>query len=138
MDNKYILLVEDNEDDVTLTEIAFKKVKISYDLITVSNGQEALDFLYFCGKYINRPTQENPSIILLDLKLPFVSGLDVLKEIRANKSTTRIPVLVLTSSIEEKDHIEAVNLGTNEFILKPTSYTDFIEILQHIKNDWLL
>lgn len=137
MNDRFILLVEDNEDDVTLTEIAFKKVQITCDLITVSNGQDALDFLYFRGKYANRSPEGNPSLVLLDLKLPFISGLDVLREIRANKTTSRVPILILTSSIEEKDRIEALKHGASDFILKPTNYSHFIDILQHIKNVWL-
>lgn len=137
MDDKYVLLVEDNDDDVTLAEIAFKKARLSNRLVTVSDGREALDFLFCHGKYEDRTPFGNPSLILLDLKLPFVSGLVVLKEIRAHITTCQIPVLVLTSSIEEKDRTDSYSLGANDFIRKPTSYSSFIEIIEKIKTDWL-
>ena len=119
MNDKLVLLVEDNEDDVTLTEMAFKKGQIPGKLVVVMDGQEALDFLFYQGKYKNRTPVENPALILLDLKLPLVSGLDVLKEIRANKNTSQIPVVILTSSIEEKDQTDSYSLGANDFICKP-------------------
>ena len=131
------LLVEDNEDDVTLTEMAFKKGQIPGKLVVVVDGQEALDFLFYQGKYTTRTPVENPALILLDLKLPLVSGLDVLKEIRANKDTNQIPVVVLTSSMEEKDRTDSYRLGANDFISKPTGYSHFIEVIQQIKTKWL-
>ena len=103
----------------------------------MSDGQEALDFLQYHGKYANRVPVENPALILLDLKLPFVSGLDVLKEIRANPMTRQIPVIVLTSSIKEKDRTNAYFLGANDFICKPTSFSSFIDVIQQIKTEWL-
>ncbi len=136
MPDKYVLLVEDNEDDVTLTEMAFRKAEVSSRLEFVFDGQDALDFLYCHGIYTDRIPMENPALILLDLKLPFVSGLDVLKEIRSNPMTFQIPVLVLTSSIEEKDRLNAERLGANDFIRKPTSYSSFIDIIQQIKAKW--
>ena len=138
MQDKYVLLVEDNEDDVTLTKMAFKKAQVSSKLKIVSNGQDALDFLYCHGRYADRTPGENPALILLDLKLPFVSGLDVLKEIRANPMTRQIPVLVLTSSIEEKDRLDAGRLGANDFICKPTSYSSFIDVIGQIRTQWQL
>ena len=138
MYDKYVLLVEDNDDDVTLTEMAFEKVKVSNRLEIVSDGQEALDFLHYHGKYTDRAPVENPALVLLDLKLPLVSGLDVLKEIRDNPMTRQIPVVVLTSSIEEKDRAEADRLGADDFIRKPTSYSSFIDVIQQIKTKWLV
>ena len=138
MNDKLVLLVEDNEDDVTLTEMAFKKGQIPGKLVVVVDGQEALDFLFYQGKYTNRNPVENPVLILLDLKLPFVSGLDVLKEIRANNDTNQIPVVVLTSSIEEKDRTDSNRLGANDFIIKPTGYAHFIEEIQQVKAKWLV
>jgi two-component system, response regulator len=137
MNDKLVLLVEDNEDDVTLTEMAFKKGQIPSKLAVVVDGQEALDFLFYQGKYTNRNPVENPALILLDLKLPLVSGLDVLKEIRANKNTSQIPVVVPTSSIEEKDQTDSKRLGANDFIIKPIGYAHFIEVIQQIKTKWL-
>jgi two-component system, response regulator len=137
MNDKYVLLVEDNEDDVTLTEMAFKKGRISGILVVVVDGREALDFVFYQGKYAERTPVENPTLILLDLKLPMVSGLEVLKAIRADKNTSQIPVVVLTSSIEEKDQIDSYRLGANDFIRKPTGYTRFIEVVQQVKVKWL-
>ena len=137
MNDKLVLLVEDNEDDVTLTEMAFKKGEIPGKLAVVVDGQEALDFLFYHDKYTNRNPVKNPALILLDLKLPLVSGLDVLKEIRANENTSHIPVVILTSSIEEKDRTDCNRLGANDFIIKPTGYAHFIEVIQQIKAKWL-
>jgi two-component system, response regulator len=137
MNDKLVLLVEDNEDDVTLTEIAFKKGQIPGKLAVVVDGREALDFLFYQDKYTNRNPVENPALILLDLKLPLVSGLDVLKEVRVNRNTSQIPVVVLTSSIEEKDQADSYRLGANYFIIKPTGYSHFIEVIQQIKAKWL-
>ena len=137
MNDNLVLLVEDNEDDVTLTEMALKKGHLPGKLVVVVDGQEALDFVFYQGKYKNRTPAENPAIILLDLKLPLVSGLDVLKEIRANNDTNQIPVVVLTSSIEEKDRTDSNRLGANDFIIKPTGYAHFIEVIQQIKAKWL-
>jgi two-component system, response regulator len=137
MNDKLVLLVEDNEDDVTLTEMAFNKGQIAGKLAVVVDGQEALDFLFYQDKYTNRNPVENPALILLDLKLPLVSGLDVLKEVRANRNTSQIPVVVLTSSIEEKDRTDSNRLGANDFIIKPTGYTHFIEVIQQVKAKWL-
>jgi two-component system, response regulator len=137
MTDKLVLLVEDNEDDVTLTEMAFNKGQISGKLAVVVDGQEALDFLFYQDKYADRNPNEKPALVLLDLKLPLVSGLDVLKEIRANKDTNQIAVVVLTSSIEEKDRTDSIRLGANDFIIKPTGYAHFIEVIQQIKAKWL-
>jgi two-component system, response regulator len=137
MNDKLVLLVEDNEDDVTLTEMAFKKGQIAGKLVVVVDGGEALDFLFYQGKYKNRIPVENPALILLDLKLPLVSGLDVLKEIRADKNTSQIPVVILTSSLEEKDRSDSLRLGANDYICKPTGYSHFIEVIQQIKTKWL-
>ncbi len=120
MTEKYILLIEDNPDDLTLTEMAFKKSQIPNKLVVVINGQQALDYLFCQDKYAHRDFRDAPALILLDLKLPFVSGLDVLKEIRADKRTSQIPVVVLTSSIEDRDKAESYNRGANDFICKPT------------------
>jgi two-component system, response regulator len=137
MNDKLVLLVEDNEDDVTLTEMAFKKGQISGKLAVVVDGQEALDFIFYQDKYTNRTPVKNPALILLDLKLPYVSGLDVIQEIRANNDTNQIPVVMLTSSIEEKDRTDINRLGANDFIIKPTGYAHFIEVIQQIKAKWL-
>jgi two-component system, response regulator len=137
MNDKYVLLVEDNPDDVVLTELAFKRGRITNKLVVAVDGQEALDFLFCQDKYADRNPAENPGLILLDLKLPYVSGLDVLKKIRADKNTSLIPVVILTSSIEDKDRTESFRLGANDFILKPTGLSLFVEAIQQISAKWL-
>jgi two-component system, response regulator len=137
VNNKYVLLVEDNPDDVTLTEIAFKKGKIPNKLVVAVDGQEALDLLFCRGKYDGQDTCEKPALVLLDLKLPLVSGLDVLKAIRANSRTHQIPVVILTSSMEDTDKTESCNLGADDFIRKPTGFSNFVEIIQQVKVKWL-
>jgi two-component system response regulator len=137
MSNKYVLLVEDNPDDVELTKMAFKKGQISNKLIVAEDGREALDFLFCRGNGADRIPSGNPAVVLLDLKLPCVSGLDILKEIRSDKNTSQIPVVVLTSSSEEKDQTDSFRLEANDFIRKPTSYSHFVEIIQKIKAKWL-
>ena len=111
MNDKLVLLVEDNEDDVTLTQIAFKKGQLGGKLEVAVDGREALDFLFYQGKYKNRTPIENPAFILLDLKLPLVSGLEVLKEIRSEKSIGHFPVVVLPLSFEEKDGLIVTHCG---------------------------
>lgn len=137
MTDKYILLVEDNSDDVILTELAFQKCKVCSKLVAIKDGRAALDFLFCRGKYSERSIDEKPSLILLDLNLPIVSGKDVLNAIRTSKSFSNIPVIVLTSSSEEKDQTESYKLGANEYISKPTGFNQFIRVLQQIKSKWL-
>jgi two-component system, response regulator len=127
---KYVLLVEDNPDDVVLTEIAFKKAQVTNQLVVATNGRQALHYLFSPA---NGEGKDKPGLILLDLKLPIVSGLDVLKEIKANQDTSQIPVIVLTSSSEEKDQTESYRLGACDYIRKPTSISKFIEIVKDIK-----
>ncbi len=133
MTAKYVLLVEDNPDDVALTEIAFKKAQISNRLVVASNGEQALNYIFSQGHLDPGDVNSQPGLILLDLKLPIVSGLDVLKEVKANKDTTQIPVIVLTSSSEERDQTESYRLGACDYIRKPTSLSRFIEIVKEIK-----
>jgi len=135
--NNYVLLVEDNPDEVFIAQRAFRKAQVSHPMIVVSDGQQALDYLFCHNPYDGRTKVEQPSLILLDLKLPYVSGLEVLKQIRSDDSTKQIPVIVLTCSMEETDQIESFRLGANDFIRKPTSMSQFIEIIQQIKTKWL-
>ena len=137
MTDKYVLLVEDNPDDVTLTEFAFKKATYPNKLVVASDGRKALDFLFSQDGFSDRGPDDKPGLILLDLKLPVVSGLDVLKEVKANKDTTHIPVIVLTSSSEENDLTESYRLGASDYIRKPTGLSEFIEIVKQIKAKWL-
>jgi two-component system, response regulator len=134
---KYILLVEDNPDDVALTELALQKNRINNRLVIAWDGEEALDYLFGCGKFASRDTADEPTLILLDLKLPLLNGLEVLKQIRANKQTCHLPVIVLTSSLEDKDQAESLELGANRYIRKPTGLTHFMEIIRQISKEWL-
>lgn len=135
---KKILLVEDNPDDVDLTLRALKKNNIKNEVIVAKDGAEALDFLFCNGKYDGRDPGDLPAVVLLDLKLPKVGGLDILKRIRANQSTKLLPVVILTSSMEEKDLVKSYELGTNSYIRKPVDFSRFIEVVQSLGLYWLL
>lgn len=137
IDCGYVLLVEDNPDEVFLTQRAFKEGEISNPLKIVSDGGQALDFLFSQGSFTGRDTKDKPVLILLDLNLPLVTGLEVLKEVRQNPNTSLIPIVVLTSSSEDKDLTESYRLGANEFIRKPTGLMEFMEIIKRIKLKWL-
>jgi two-component system, response regulator len=136
MDDQFILLVEDNPDDIALTQMAFRKCRIPNELVVAEDGQEALDFLFVRGKYADRDPGHQPSLILLDLKLPYVSGLEVLQLIRAEPKTRLIPVVVLTSSVEEKDQSESCRLGANSFFLKPLDFDEFTDLIQQLITSW--
>lgn len=132
-----ILLVEDNPDDVELTLHAFKKNNIANPLSVVRDGQEALDYLFYHGKF-SGATHELPNVILLDLKLPKVDGIDVLQKIKADRKLKLIPVVVLTSSKEESDVIKSYDLGVNSYIRKPVDFDQFVETVKQIGFYWLL
>jgi two-component system response regulator len=132
-----ILLVEDNPDDVELALHALKKNNIINHVEVVRDGQEALDYLFYKGKYSNSP-HPLPGLILLDLKLPKVDGIQILKDIKVDRKRKLIPVVVLTSSKEEKDVIESYDLGVNSYIRKPVNFDQFVETVKHIGFYWLL
>ncbi|NHJ39714.1 MAG: response regulator [Asgard group archaeon] len=134
---KLILLAEDNPDDIILTKRAFKKSDILNELIIVNNGQEALDYLFCNGKFKNRDPKITPELILLDLKMPKVDGLEVLKQIRENNQTKHLPVVILTTSKEEKDMIKSYCLGANSYIIKPVDFDQFIEAVKQLGLYWL-
>src|SRR3990172_10367581 len=138
MINRTILLVEDNPDDEALTLRALKKKNILNDINVVRDGVEALDYLFGTGPYVSRKNEHNPAVILLDLKLPKIDGLDVLKKMRANEKTKNIPVVVLTSSKEEKDIINSYNFGANSYIRKPVQFEEFTEAVGQLGLYWLL
>jgi two-component system response regulator len=138
MDNRYFLLVEDNPDDEALTIRAFRSNNLANEIVVVRDGAEALDYLFARGVYSDRDPANLPVVILLDLKLPKVDGLEVLKQLRANEITRLQPVVVLTSSKEERDIVESYRLGANSFVRKPVSYTEFVEAVQRLKLYWLL
>ena len=138
MNNNLILLVEYNPDDEELTLRAIKKNNIGNNLVVVRDGAEALDFLYCSGAYADRDPHELPQVILLDLKLPKVDGLEVLAHIRAEQSTRFLPVVVLTSSREEQDLIKSYQLGANSYVRKPVDFTQFIEAVRQLGLYWLV
>ncbi|MDP2755472.1 MAG: response regulator [Nitrospirota bacterium] len=132
-----ILLVEDNPDDVELTIHALKKNNIVNSVEIVRDGQEGLDYLFYKGKYSNS-NHQLPGLILLDLKLPKVDGIEILKNIKVDRKLKLIPVVVLTSSKEERDVIESYNLGVNSYIRKPVDFDQFVETVKQIGFYWLL
>jgi two-component system, response regulator len=133
-----ILLVEDNPNDVELTLHALKKNNIVNRMEIVRDGAEALDYLFATGMYAQRDINQHPKVVLLDLKLPKIDGLEVLKRIKANPRTQPIPVVVLTSSREESDLVESYHLGVNSYIRKPVDFEQFTEAVRTIGMYWLL
>jgi two-component system, response regulator len=136
--NKTILLVEDNLDDVELTLHALKKNNIKNEVKVVYDGAEALDFLFGKGKYAGRDLKLMPTVILLDLKLPKVDGLEVLRQLRSNELTRLLPIVILTSSKEEQDIINGYRLGVNSYVRKPVDFNQFAEAVSHLGLYWLL
>ncbi len=133
-----ILLVEDNPNDVELTLHAIRKNHLSNRIHVVRDGAEALEFIFCTGAYAERKIQETPKVILLDLKLPKVNGLEVLQRIKADPRTRATPVVVLTSSREERDVVESYRLGVNSYIVKPVDFKKFTEAVQQMGLYWLL
>ena len=133
-----ILLVEDNADDEELTLRAFKRSKVLNRVEVVRDGVEALDYLFATGVHAERDPKAMPAVILLDLKLPKLGGLEVLRRVRADERTRRIPVVVLTSSNEEKDILSSYGLGANSFVRKPVDFAQFMEAAQQLGLYWLV
>ena len=138
MFEKMILLVEDNPDDEELTIRALKKNNVTNSLVVARDGVEALDFLFGTGAYAGRDTAVVPGLVLLDLKLPKIDGLEVLRRIRADERTRRMPVTVLTSSKEEQDLIKSYDLGANSYIRKPVDFNQFTEAVRQLGMYWLM
>jgi CheY-like chemotaxis protein len=134
---KPILLVEDNPKDVELSLVALAKSQLANDVIVVRDGAEALDYLRCDGVYHDR-VQGNPAVVLLDLKLPKVDGLQVLEQIKGDPHLQSIPVVILTASREEKDLLRGYRLGVNAYVVKPVSFKDFIEAIQELGIFWAL
>ena len=133
-----ILLVEDNPSDAELTIRALKKNNLANDIKWVKDGAEALDFLFGKGKYLTRSTENQPKVILLDLKMPKVGGLEVLTEIRKDDDLKSIPVVILTSSNQEKDVVESYELGVNSYIVKPVEFEKFSQAIKEVGFYWLV
>jgi two-component system, response regulator len=138
MNIKTILLVEDDPSDMDLTKRALEKAHIVNKLVVASDGQEALDYLLGAGAYAGRDTSDLPTLTLLDLKLPKVSGLDVLRRIRAGAVTRRMPVVILTSSREEQDVATGYDLGVNSYIRKPVEFERFVQSVGQLELYWLV
>src|ERR1700731_2605755 len=132
MNDNVILLVEDNPDDEALTLRALKKNNIKNEVVIAHDGAEALDYLFGTGKYAGRNTDVLPQVVLLDLKLPKVEGLEVLRRVRADKRTKLLPVVILTSSNEEQDRIDGYGLGANSYVRKPVDFNQFLEAARQL------
>ncbi len=133
-----ILLVEDNLDDVDLTLRAFAKSNIANEVVVARDGVEALDYLFATGAHTGRASAPLPQLVLLDLKLPRIDGLQVLERVRANPKTRLVPVVILTSSTEQRDLATGYTLGANSYIRKPVDFQEFLEAVRHLGFYWLL
>ena len=138
MENKSILLVEDNPNDELLMLRALKKNNIANEVIVTHDGVEALDYLFGRGEYIGRDLNIMPQLMLLDLKLPKIDGLEVLRRVRADLRTKYIPVVILTTSAEQKDIIDSYDLGANSYVQKPVDFNEFIQATQQLGLYWLV
>ena len=138
MDNKVILLVEDNPRDEALTLRALKKSNIVNEVVVARDGVEALDYLFGTGKHAGRDMTVMPQLVLLDLKLPRVDGLEVLQKIRANELTRRLAVVIFTSSSEEEDLLKSYELGANSYVRKPVEFEQFLEATRQLGLYWLV
>ena len=133
----FILLVEDNQDDIDLTLRAFDQSNLNRDVVVVKDGAEALDFLFGQGRYAGRDSSLVPELILLDLQLPKLNGLEVLRTLRQHEATQLVPVVMLTTSCERKDIVESYSRRANSYIQKPVSYHEFTETLSEVVSYWL-
>ena len=138
MKERVILLVEDNPDDVALTVRAFKKTNILNEIVVAQDGVQALDYLFGTGKYAGRNLEHLPVVVLLDLKLPKIDGLEVLRRLRADPRTRLLPVVILTSSQEEQDLAAGYELGANSYIRKPVDFDRFLEAARQLGMYWLV
>jgi two-component system, response regulator len=138
MKEKAILLVEDNPDDIALTIRAFRKSNIMNDIVQAHDGSEALDYLFGTGQYAGRDLSTMPTLILLDLKMPKVDGLEVLRQLRANERTRLLPVVILTTSKEDQDIIDGYALGANSYVRKPVDFNQFVEAVRQLGLYWFV
>jgi two-component system, response regulator len=138
MSERYILLVEDNPDDEELTLLSLRKNNLAHQIVVVRDGVEAIDYLFGNGQYAGRDLSQVPTVILLDLKLPKLDGLGVLKRLRADERTRNLPVVVLTSSSQDADVIASYNLGANSYVRKPVEFGAFVESVSSLGLYWVL
>jgi CheY-like chemotaxis protein len=138
MNPKIILLIEDNPSDIALTQRALTKSRVANELVVAEDGQEALDYLFGEGIHASRDATQLPALALLDLKLPKIDGLEVLRRIRADERTRRLPVVVLTTSKEEQDVAASYDLGVNSYIRKPVDFTQFVQAVEQLGLYWLV
>jgi two-component system response regulator len=138
MNQMLILLVEDNPDDIELTLRGFKKNNFSNEIVVAHDGKEALDFLFGTGSYEGRDMSKQPTLVLLDINMPKIGGLEVLKRIRADERTRRVPVVLLTSSNEDSDINTGYDLGANSYVRKPVDFVEFTEAVRQLNLYWLL
>ncbi len=138
MDQTTILLIEDNPDDVELTLHAFQKNHMANDVVVAGDGAEGLDYLFGSGKYAGRNTDDAPALILLDLQLPKIGGLEVLRKVREDERTKRIPVVILTTSDEEEDIVNGYNGGANSYLRKPVDFNEFMNSVKQLEVYWMV
>jgi len=138
MQNKVVLLVEDNPDDEALTLRALRKHNLANEIVVARDGQEALDYLFAEGQFSDRDSSVLPQVILLDLKLPKVDGLQVLERLRTKEHTRHVPVVVLTSSTQEQDMVRSYDLGANSYVRKPVDFEQFLEAARQLGLYWLV
>jgi two-component system response regulator len=137
-DELEVLLVEDNETDAELTIRALKRKNLANNLVWVKDGEEALEFIFATGRYSDREIQDLPKLVLLDLRMPKVDGMEVLRRIKADERTNKIPIVVLTSSKEDEDIVESYNLGVNSYVSKPVEFDEFTEAVSTLGLYWML
>jgi two-component system response regulator len=133
-----ILLVEDNPEDVEITLRAFQKYKLSNKIHVVQDGEEALECIFCTGRYAGRSVGSDPRLILLDLKLPKVDGIEILQRCKSDPRTKRIPIVILTSSREERDLVNSYNLGVNSYVVKPVNFSQFTEAVRQLGLYWMV
>ena len=138
MDQTTILLIEDNPDDVELTLHAFQKNNMANEVVVAGDGAEGLDYLFGTGKYAGRDAEEPPALILLDLQLPKIGGMEVLRKVREDERTKRIPVVIMTTSDEEEDIVNGYNGGANSYLRKPVDFTEFMNAVKQLEMYWMV
>ncbi len=138
MDKATILLIEDNPDDVELTLHAFQKNHMANDVVVAGDGAEGLDYLFGTGKFSGRDAEEPPALILLDLQLPKIGGMEVLRKVREDERTKRVPVVIMTNSDEEEDIVNGYNGGANSYLRKPVDFTEFMNAVKQLELYWMV